>query len=87
MGEPPQKLGAVETIKINLRSELMVRRNSHDRRLPRYRQPRISKIQLAEVPKVDLDVVQDHPPGPQAEFEDWCEMQDAQFDRAVEDWR
>jgi len=51
------------------------------------RQARISKAQLAEVPKVDLDEIQDHPPGPQRSFDEWCDIQDAQFSAAVTEWR
>lgn len=51
------------------------------------RQARITKAQLAATPKVDLDEVQDHPPGPQAEFDDWCDQQDQQFAGSIAEWR
>ena len=51
------------------------------------RQPRISKAQLAQIPKTDLDEIQDHPPGPQQSFDDWCDLQDQRFDGSIREWR
>lgn len=34
---------------------------------------------------VDLDAIQDHPIPPQRRFDDWCDLQDQQWDRAMED--
>lgn len=37
------------------------------------------------VVSVDLDAIQDHPIPPQRRFDDWCDVQDQQWDRAMED--
>jgi hypothetical protein len=45
-----------------------------------------SKDQEVVTP-VDLDAIQDHPPGPQELFEGWCAHEDQQFEKSMRDWR
>jgi hypothetical protein len=65
----------------------LLMRYAHGARRLTLRPARVSKAQLKLMSKVDLDAVQDAPSGPQDEFEDWCEVQDIQFDRAIRGWR
>jgi hypothetical protein len=42
------------------------------------------------MPAVDLDAVQDHPPGQQDGFDGWCQQQDQQWVTEMaraEEWR
>jgi hypothetical protein len=44
---------------------------------------RRKRVTVPEVVPVDLDAVQDHPPGPQMLFDEWCGWMDEQWDSLI----